>query len=297
MAHFEQAVPNFGFDGTATPPSLMVGTGDSKLVVVVNGPNLVLKSQDEHIAPVSFHAFGSSPNRRNFAIAGRSPGPTYIEAFTPGRRVPDLRLAVRVKAPRNLSIAFNYVKDDSLDETARDRSSQFLDELVNALDIIFKNQANLTFTRKGPRSVEVGTTLFKIVRDRQQLSIEDLRVQGEFRKLVQAGEGGADINVFFMPWPWPKGKLPGKHPDWRPTQMFGTAMTCICEDAMTNEQVKIALPHMIGRLFDCPVMHNEKQKEHLMFWTYAEGRNPFSGQYFPDTIFVPKGCSDRVNPG
>jgi hypothetical protein len=295
MAHFEEAFPNSGFDGTATPPWLTVGTGESKLVALVNGPNLVLKSRDEHIAGVGFHASSSSPNRRHFAISGGSSGPAFVEAFTPGRRVPDLRLAVRVKAPKTLTIALNYVKDDSLNETARNRSPQFLDDLVNALDVIFHKQANVTFTRTGPRLVEVRTTLFRIVRE--QPDVEDLRDKGEFTRLVLVGDPGADVNVFFMAWPWPKGKLPDKHPDQRPTQMFGAARTCICEDAMSDDQVKIALPHLIGRLYGCQVTHNDRQKNHLMFHSYAEGQNPIPGPYFPNDIFVPKDCSNRVNPG
>jgi hypothetical protein len=305
MARFEAAGTNYGFDGTATPPWLMVGTGESKVVALVNGRDAVVRSDNRLIAAVDQDPSRINDERRELTILGRSPGPTFIDVFPPRWRVPR-RLAVRVKAPKTLSLAFHYVKDDSLDETTRSLTPAYLDDLLLRLNWIYQPQANITFTKAGAGPVEVKTTLFRIVRE--QPDLDDVRDKGEVHRLTLAGDAGADINVFFMPWPWTKvrrtvqfveklavGKLQGWSADRRPTQMFGTDRTCICEDSMSNEQLRVALPHMIGRLLRCPVIYNDEQSKHLMFAGRATGEPVLSPDW--NRGFIPRDCSDRMNPG
>ncbi|MCI0460694.1 MAG: hypothetical protein L0Z62_27400 [Gemmataceae bacterium] len=295
MPHFQEVASNSGFDNTATPPWLMVGAGDSKEIVLVHGAKMTLKSQDRHTANVgdNFPPNDRSDASRLLTISGSSPGRTLIEVLPPGWRVPAAYLAVRVKAPKTVPIAFHYVKDELLDKTTRTDSPQFRDGLLRRLNSIYQPQTNITFTMTGAVPLEVKTTLFKIVSE--QPDVEDLRDKGEFHKLALEGDPGAEINVFFMPWPWPKGKLPGKHPDRRPTQMIGTAWACICEDGMSDAQLTVALPHMIGRLYGLPVTHDEKQSHHLMFSGRAEG-DPFFDRNW-NRGFIPRDLSNRLNHG
>jgi hypothetical protein len=320
MPRFEEGVPDFGFDITATPPWLMVGLGDSKVVFLLDGAGMVATSQNANIASVQNHIPNTINNfRRLLAIGGHTPGVTRIDVFSPGVfalaafvprwRQPDLSLAVTVKAPRTVAIAFQYVTDDLLDETTRTRAPQFLDDLLNALNATFPKQANVTFTKARAAPVQVKTSLFKIVSE--QPDVADLRDRGELSKLALAGDPDAEINVFFMPWPWTKkqraSQTVGKDGkplspdqldrrqlvDKRPSQMIGTARACICEDEMSDGQVMTALHHMVGRCLGCPVTYSEKKKHYLMHSSRAEG-NPGGSM---NGGFIPKDCSDTMNLG
>lgn len=185
-----------------------------------------------------------------------------------------------------VDIAFHYVEDDLSNQTTRNRSPSFLDELERVLSSTYFLQTSIMFTRTRAVPIQVNTSLRKILSE--QLDAGDLREKGELYKLGLQGDAEADINVFFMRWSGPVAQ--------RPSQMMGTNWTCICEDSMTDAQVKIALPHMVGRFLGCQPDFNEKHKHHLMFASRAEGIDPL-GRSIDLSSFIPRDCSNMMNPG
>jgi hypothetical protein len=278
-----------GFDKEARPRWLMIRRRFSQQIFLVNGAGWVVQSQNTNIATIREDSIGIPNlfNGREFWITGESPGVTFIEAYLyHSGKIPVARLLeVNVKDERSFNIAFQFVTDNIIEKTTRPTS--IADELVSILNDIYGSQANITFTKTREVFVDVKTSLLLIVDLDKPNDDGSLRhYHREWDKLVPAGDPGANINVFFMPWDGPDDK--------RPSQMLGSSVDFVCPDGMLDDEVKIALPHMIGHFFlGCPVTFDSKKSHHLMFWRRAEGFNPHPTDVF--SSFIPKECANAMN--
>jgi hypothetical protein len=98
--------------------------------------------------------------------------------------------------------------------------------------------------------------------------------------LVSGGDSGAEINLFFMPWEGTEER--------RPSRMLMKDGDIVCQDGMSDDDVRVALPHVIGSLLGCPVDFDTRHRDFMMFDSHAEGVDGGS--------FIPKDCVNIMNP-
>src|SRR5262249_2863883 len=112
----------------------------------------------------------------------------------------------------------------------------------------------------------------------------------EWDKLVSKGDPNAAINVFFMPWEGTDERRPssslGRYQEY-PSKILERDGNFICDDGMTDEEVKIVLPHMIGRFLGCAPTFSDREQNQLMHIDRAEGRG--------NGAFIPKDCANTMN--
>jgi hypothetical protein len=265
------------FDATATPPWLMLpSTSGTDFVNLDNAAGLVVKSRNENIADFDEPQGSSNNNRRELMINGKSPGVTFIDVFAPNSSTAVItKLEVSVKDRMVHTIAFHLVTDGLINTTTRTANSVTI--LHNVLNNIYERRANLNFNMTRVVSVDVNTYLLNIVIEQER---GGKRAHREWDKLVAVGDPNAEINVFFMPWEGTE--------DRRPSQMLVSGGDFVCEDGMSDEKLKVALPHVIGSYLGCPVDYNDRHKDYMMFESHAEGLNGGS--------FIPKNCVNTMNP-
>ncbi|GEM_PF-3636538 len=271
-----------GFDKDATPRWQMVGEGSVEFVNLVNAPNLVVKSRNESISTVDESSIGTGTAKREFMISAKSPGRTFIDVFGTGSIrtiVAKLEVFVRAHTPP-LNIAFNFVTDHVFDKTKR--NSAIITDLLVELDKIYLRQANIRFTDR-VADIQVKTSHSRIAYE-QKNGNRRKHADPEWNTLIDHRDPGAHINVFFMSGTG----MPNK----RPSRMLGDEFgNIVCDDGMSNAQVGIALPHMIGRFLRCPVTNDESQIHHLMFETRDEGLNRSSrGRNFISNLLLQQGA-------
>jgi hypothetical protein len=274
MPRWEEVFPNHGFDQEATPRWLMVGHRSVNLVSLANGAGLVVKSVSTHIATVS-EADGTGAGVRDFMITGECPGTTFVDAYAgPDSRKPAARLEVCVKPARPLKIAFQFVNDVST------KAALLVPDLLKALNDTFLGQANIEFAAARVGPIHFTYSLNPILKEQGYAA--NIRATGKWLELVAEGDLGADINVFFLPWDVPAPK--------RSSQMFVLERDCVCDEGMTVDKLKVALPHTVGYMLGCRPTYNDGQKHHLMYWSRAEGVATGS------IGFIPKDCVNAMNP-
>lgn len=292
---FKPFFPDTGLDTTAVPNWFMVGHDTVNFVSLVDGFNrdnqkLLVRSVNTNIATVEdFSSQANPPNIRDLLVKGESPGVTYLELLDPKTHTPRsnavaiTRLQVSVKIAMRLKIAFHFVEDSIATQT--NRAANVPGKVIAELDRVYREQANLTFSSAGEAQVSVGTSLRQLIHETTDDGVTNSHP--EWDKLLRKANQGAEINVFFMPR--------GGAPSGRPAKIIGLARFgyFVCEDGMSDEEVLIALPHMVGLYRNCPVTWDDAQSDHLMFWRRAEG---FAPQPFPGhRSFIPRRCANIMN--
>ena len=76
--------------------------------------------------------------------------------------------------------------------------------------------------------------------------------------------------------------------DRRPSRMLVKDGDIVCQDGMSDDDVRVALPHVIGSILGCPVDFDSRHRDFMMFDSHAEG--PDGGS------FLPKSCVNILNP-
>jgi hypothetical protein len=270
------------FDGTAKPPWLMLAatngvTSGIDIVNLDNAAGLVVKSRNENIAEFSEPQGSTNNDSRELMITGKSPGVTLIDVFAPGSNTAVLtKLEVSVKNQIVHTIAFHLVTDSLVIKSTR--SSTSLTILHNVLNDIFWKRANVRFNLTRSDSIEASTNLMNIVIEQERHSSHAPR--REWDKLVAGGDPDAEINVFFMPWEASVAK--------RPTEMLVYDGDIVCADSMSDDDLRVAFPHVIGSFLGCPVDYNDRHKDYLMYESHAEATDGGS--------FMPKDCINMINP-
>ncbi len=264
----------------------MRGLPGLKSVNLVNGAGMVVRIVNENIATIQeVSNVNNPPNRREFWITSASPGVTFVHVFGgPNNTTLAGRLEVNVKDEILVPISFQFVKDSLFTKTAR--PSSIADELLDTLNDIYIEQANIRFKKmRAMVDVPVDTTLLNIVTDQKN---QPGRQPPSWDKLIAAADPGADVNVFFMPWSGTAAK--------RPAQILtgwdGSRPLYICEDSMPTEGVKVALPHCVGIFLGCSATFSDRQIRFLMFSGRADGLVELAGM----RPFIPKDCANTMNP-
>lgn len=268
-----------GLDPEATPRWLMVGHTSVSSVFLADGAGMTVQVRNEKIASIQETSFVSG-GRREFWITGASPGETFVEVIDPKTKRPAARLQVSVKDERPLKIAFQYVTDRLHEKTKR--PSFVADDLVVELSKIYQFQANVRFKKTRALDVDVDTDLYQIILEQRNGNTR--KVNREWDKVAAAGDSDADLNVFFMPWYWTDRTRPGEI-----LEKYGVFL---CVDSMSDDEVKVALPHVIGRYLGCTVVSKESQRHHVMHWDRAEGVTNLTVR----RNFIPRDCANVLNP-
>jgi hypothetical protein len=266
------------FDGTARPPWLMVAAAAGvDIVNLDNAAGFVVKSRNENIAEFSEPQGSTNSDSRELMITGKSPGVTFIDVFAPGSKSAVLtKLEVSVKNQIVHTISFHLVTDNLINKTTR--SSTGVTILHDVLNDIYEKRANVRFNLTRSDSIEAGSNLMSIVIEQERQSRHAPR--REWEKLVAGGDPDAEINVFFVPWEGSAGR--------RPTQMLVYGGDIVCADGMSDDDLRVAFPHVIGNFLGCPVDYSDKHKDYLMYESHAEGTDGGS--------FIPKDCVNMINP-
>jgi hypothetical protein len=241
-----------------------------------NAAGLMVKSRNLNIVEFDEPQGSSNNTTRELMVTRKSPGVTFIEVFAPGSSTTVItKLEVSVKDKVSHTIAFHLVTDNLVNKTTRVPQSVTI--LHNILNDIYGKRANLNFTMTGTNSIDVSTSLLSIVIEQE---IRGRREHREWDKLVSAGDSGAEINVFFMPWEGTE--------DRRPSRMLVKDGDIVCQDGMSDDDVRVALPHVIGSILGCPVDFDGRHRDFMMFDSHAEGTDGGS--------FLPKSCVNILNP-
>ena len=184
-----------------------------------------------------------------------------------------------------LKIAFNFITDYIFVPTTR--SSGIVADLVGRLNLTYEIQTNVTFatTRDGP--VQADTSLLKIVLEQREGAGRRIRLRRELDTLIAAGDPGADINVFFVPWAGTEQK--------RPLEILLADGNLVCPDGLSDDFVLKAVPHMIGRARGCSVDFNDRHRNYLMHTSRADELNPLPDRadFIPK---IPRDCANLMNP-
>lgn len=292
MATAPRFVPfwaNSGFDQLATPRWQMLRAGGQSFTTMFldGAVGLVVKSRNPPIADITEAPNLANVPRREFRITGQSPGTTFIDVFARNSATAVIAmLEVCVKEELPVKIAFNWL-DGTLDTSARPQSWT---AYMNELDSIFLVQANVQFIPTRTNKISVSTTLDIIMAERKQSVGRRVPAHREEDLLTRAGDPQA-FNVYFMPWTGMEEK--------RPTGFLDVSDGWILPDSMTEDEVIIALPHLLGRLLGCSVTDRDADVGHLMHASRAEGRNlsPTPTVFVPSRSFIPKSCSNILNAG
>jgi hypothetical protein len=292
---FEEALENYGFDRNATPRWQMVALGssphDAKDVILKFAAGMNVTSQNPNIATIT----GTFGFHDRFTIVAKNPGTTFIDVFDPGSQTLfPKRLEVEVKNIKRVKIAYQFVDKTTYNPT--DISNQVHRNLTMA---IYEPQANIHFDLTRATPISVIETLRGIISE-----LKSRRPRKEWFGLIDWGDKGADINVFFMPW---DGRA-----EERPTEMLAEfnfdkgGFNIVCPDGMSLEEVERALAHEIGLFLGCAVTHNDRQSNHLMFRVSNDrDLTEFvqSGDYMNrasrrlrDSRFISKDCANIMNP-
>jgi hypothetical protein len=137
------------------------------------------------------------------------------------------------------------------------------------------------FRRTREAAVRVETSLLTL--RREQKDLDNIRPSGGWLKLIEAGDPGADINVFFMPWSGTAANAPSR--------MFGVDGNCVCPDDIPLSTVSLALAHMVGYLLGCNVIHDDRRRHHLMHWSGDKDDTILS----IDNVFISRDCANTMN--
>ncbi|WP_406698662.1 hypothetical protein V5E97_07220 [Singulisphaera sp. Ch08] len=221
-----------------------------------------------------------SADRREFWITGASPGETFLEVLDSKSQRPVARLQVSVKDERPLNIAFQFVTDDIFEKTKR--PSFVADDLHLELNKIFQLQANVRFKKTRALDVQVNTNVYQVILEQRNGSTR--KPHREWDKIEVGADPDAEINVFFMPWYWTDRT--------RPSGILERYGSFICVDPMSDDEVKVALPHMVGQFLGCSVVSNDRQRHHVMHWNRAEGVTGLTER----RNFIPRDCANLINP-
>jgi hypothetical protein len=192
------------------------------------------------------------------------------------------RLEVSVKEELALKIAFQFVTDGLANPTTRDHT--IAGQLVSELNNFFKPRADITFTMARAADVITRAMLSDILRE--QKPGDFFRPTKSWNQLIAEGDRGASVNVFFMKFT----KL--RSGDEDRFEALGTDGDCVFSDIMPNENVSVALPHMIGRFLGCGVVTGKDQEHLLMHESRARGVAPITAA----EDVVPRDCANTMNP-
>jgi hypothetical protein len=294
---FEEAFENHGFDRNATPRWQMVALGSSlhslKDVNLRFAAGMNVVSQIPNVATITKDSTSSSGDR--FTIEAKNPGTTFIDVFDPGSQTLfPKRLEVEVKNIKRVKIAYQFVDKTTYNPT--EISNQVHQNLTLA---IYEPQANVHFDLTRATPISVIESLRGIISE-----LKSRRPRKEWFGLIDWGDKGADINVFFMPW---DGRA-----EERPTEMLAEfnvdkgGFNIVCPDGMSLREVERALAHEIGFFLGCSAIHNDRQRNHLMFRASNDrDLTEFvqSGDYMNrasrrlrDSRFISKDCANWMNP-
>jgi hypothetical protein len=272
------------FDADVYPNYLMVPERDHARVFLTVYDDWVLKSDNENIASVEYKFQGA--DGAIYQVEGKSVSSTFVHVYDHGKRT-RWRLQVDVKPERPLAIAFHSVVQDSNgDKTTRDPGMPFV--LVSLLNDVFKEQCNMPVSSTVVEDIKLQTTLFDIAQEQDRGPGNRRNPWPEWSKVADACDPTAEINVFFMPNK-PAGTASGVDP-----KVITKDNICVFPDSMSDDKVKVALPHWVANFLGCSPTYSKWATHYLMFHTRADG----DGDLNPNgkVPFIGKDCVRAINP-
>ena len=307
---FEGIIVGTGFDKDATPPWQMVAFDPTKstfshwrekMVILRFGAGMDVVPQNPRIVTITEDMTLSVGDQRAFLITGASPGipgNTFIDVFDPkSKKLFSRRLEVDVKENKRYKIAYHFVDKTTYNPTL------ISNEMHTNLNELYGSQTHVTFENIRAAPLMISPTLFSIVGELKRGGRNN--PHREWANLIDWGDPGADINVFFMPW--------DGRDDERPTEMLALPdwdklkINIVCPDGMLLAEIERGLAHEIGRFMGCDVTHNEKQKNHLMFrssfdkgdlskFVQSGDHLTFASRDLSRSRFISKDCANIMNP-
>jgi hypothetical protein len=82
-----------------------------------------------------------------------------------------------------------------------------------------------------------------------------------------------------------RGKAPTKG---APSEMLVYGGDIVCADGTSDDDLRVAFPHVIGSFLGCPLDYNDRHRDYMMFESHAKGVDGGS--------FIPKDCVNTMNP-
>lgn len=207
--YFESILPNFGFDGTASPQWLMVPHREAQPIWLVNGADCTITSRSPAIATVSVDNENRSlitrqglnsmtinqiPERQILRIRGNAPGRTFIEVRQ-GKQLIKL-LEVSVKSPITLKLSFHFVSDNANHSTKR--TPEELKDLISILNQIVTPQTNIIFQKKNHFLLKFNRDLGDAVNYNMDYQAGRPMKGHEFDLVTSKRDSSAHINIFFV---------------------------------------------------------------------------------------------------
>lgn len=274
-AHFSELRSNDGFDGSVSPPWLMVPSGFFKQVQLVDGAGLTLVVTAPATAWVLEPASGSGLRVRTISINGLATGTAFIEARS-GSTV-RARLEVSVKSSKVIRTAFNFVSDNATPHHHFTRRSYSeVDGMLKTMNAIYYPQTNILFNKHVVRDVRVPGNLGRTVIDPSLLSSPPAG-GNEWAAVTALGDATADFNVFFV-WSLEKARKSGDED--AVTELGGR--NCLFEDR-AGRDVGETLAHEAGHFLGVNDV-NGHQRWLMHRYTDIRGRK------------IPRAHADIMNP-
>jgi hypothetical protein len=277
----------WGFDETTRPNWLMVGVGESKMMLLDFAHGKLVKSVNPHIVEVSDH--GMEGQSRKIFFEGKAIGPpTRVEVRDPQTNGLESVLEVGVKANREIGLSFNFVVDYSGHKTIH--GPGIAQDLIVSLYLIYNPQTYISFSLLRAAPLELDYVFHDIVREERDVVNKNektghARMDHEWRwDKIFAKNAENGFNIYFVPVD------PGTDRNKNDTLVFTKGDNCIIEDG--KQPPIYTLAHAIGRMLGCPFTSDINHMNHLMFWDPKLGKDFFSRS----DDFIPKRAANIMNP-